>query len=136
MAQGIITGHGNGYTKWKQTNGNWWLEYADGTWPHGQLTNDGQQIYQWEKINGAWYAFHSDGYAKHGWHMDSKYQGWFYIDINNGMKTGWQLIDGKWYYFNPISDGTQGRLFMNCYTPDGWYVDQNGAWDGKPQYKN
>lgn len=136
LAQGIITGHGNGYTKWKQTNGSWWLEYADGTWPHGQLTNDGQQIYQWEKINGAWYAFHSDGYAKHGWHMDSKYQGWFYIDINNGMKTGWQLIDGKWYYFNPISDGTQGRLFMNCYTPDGWYVDQNGAWDGKPQYKN
>lgn len=134
--QGIVTGDGAGYAEWKQTNGLWWLEYANGTWPQGQLTNNGEQMYQWEKINGAWYAFHADGYAKHGWHMDANYQGWFYIDINNGMKIGWQFIDGKWYYFNPISNGTQGKLFINCYTPDGWYVGQDGAWDGNPQYYN
>ncbi len=135
LVQGIITGSGNGYAKWKQTNGSWWLEYADGTWPHGQLTSTGQQIYKWERINGAWYAFDADGYAKNGWHLDAGYQSWFYIDINSGMKTGWQFIEGKWYYFNPVSDGTRGKMYADSYTPDGWYVDKSGAWDGKPQQK-
>ncbi len=135
LAQGIITGKESGYAEWKQSNGIWWLQYANGTWPYGQLTNDGQQIYKWERINGEWYAFDIGGYAKDGWFLDAGYQSWFYIDINNGMKTGWQLIEGKWYYFNPISDGTKGRMYSDCYTPDGWYVDKSGAWDGKPQQK-
>ncbi len=135
FAQGIITGKESGYAEWKQSNGIWWLQYADGTWPYGQLTNDGQQIYKWELINGEWYAFDTEGYAKDGWLLDADYQSWFYIDINNGMKTGWQLIEGKWYYFNPISDGTKGKMYSDCYTPDGWYVDKSGAWDGKPQQK-
>ncbi len=135
FTQGIITGNESGYAKWKQSNDSWWLEYADGTWPHGRYTSSGQQIYKWERINGAWYAFNADGYAEHGWQMDAGYQGWFYIDINSGMKTGWQLIEGKWYYLNPVSDGTRGKMFSDCYTPDGWYVDKSGAWDGKPQRK-
>ncbi len=135
FAQGIITGKESGYAEWKQSNGIWWLQYANGTWPYGQLTNDGQQIYKWERINGEWYAFDIGGYAKDGWFLDAGYQSWFYIDINNGMKTGWQLIGGKWYYFNPISDGTKGRMYSDCYTPDGWYVDKDGAWNGKPKQK-
>lgn len=133
---GIVTGNEDGYSKWKQSDGKWWLEYADGTWPRGQLAENGAQIYQWEKINGAWYAFNVDGYAEHGWHLDAGYQGWFYIDINSGMKTGWQFINGKWYYFNPVSDGMLGRMFAGCYTPDGWYVDESGAWDETVQQQN
>ncbi len=136
MFNGIVTGNGNDYSEWKQSDGKWWLEYADGTWPCGQLAENGEQIYKWEKINGAWYAFNTDGYAEHGWHLDAGYQGWFYIDINSGMKTGWQLIDGRWYYFNSISDGMLGRMYAGCYTPDGWYVDESGAWDeNSPQHK-
>ena len=44
------------------------------------------------------------------------------------MYTGWHCIDGKWYYFNTVSDGTLGRLFVNSVTPDGYTVDENGAW--------
>ncbi len=44
------------------------------------------------------------------------------------MYTGWNLIDGKWYYFNTISDGTRGALFVNCETPDGYRVDAYGCW--------
>ena len=56
--------------------------------------------------------------------------GYFYIDTNTGMKTGWQLIDGKWYYFNPVSDGKQGIMFADAWI-DGWYVDKNGLWNGE-----
>ena len=34
---------------------------------------------------------------------------------------------GKEYYFNPESDGTQGRMYRNETTPDGHRVDENGA---------
>lgn len=44
------------------------------------------------------------------------------------MVTGWNLIDGKWYYFNTVSDGTKGALFVNRETPDGYKVDGNGVW--------
>ena len=47
------------------------------------------------------------------------------------METGWTIIDGKYYYFNEVSDGTRGRLYRNEITPDGYYVDANGVWDGK-----
>ena len=44
------------------------------------------------------------------------------------MRTGWQLIDKKAYYFNTMSDGTQGRLLLNTVTPDGYKVGADGAW--------
>ena len=47
------------------------------------------------------------------------------------MLTGWVLIDGKWYYFHPFSDGRKGILYVGRLTPDGYYVDGNGVWDGK-----
>ena len=47
------------------------------------------------------------------------------------MQTGWGLIDGVWYYFHPVSDGRKGIMYAGQKTPDGYYVDENGAWDGK-----
>ncbi|MDU3397999.1 MAG: hypothetical protein E7F15_13365, partial [Clostridiales bacterium] len=44
------------------------------------------------------------------------------------MMTGWQRIDGKWYYFSEVSDGTRGRLLVNAKTPDGYFVGKDGAW--------
>ena len=46
------------------------------------------------------------------------------------MKTGWQMIDGKWYYFNPISDGKRVIMFMDTWI-DGWYADKDGIWNGE-----
>ncbi|MFR3988032.1 MAG: hypothetical protein ACLTY7_09445 [Clostridium fessum] len=47
------------------------------------------------------------------------------------MQTGWVLIDGKWYYFHPTSDGMRGLMYAGRKTPDGYYVDENGVWDGR-----
>ena len=44
------------------------------------------------------------------------------------VRSGWQWIDGKCYYFNPVSDGTRGKLYKNCVTPDGYRVNGEGAW--------
>ncbi len=46
------------------------------------------------------------------------------------MVTGWREIDKKWYYFNPVSDGTRGCMETDRLI-DSWYVDKNGVWDGK-----
>ena len=35
-------------------------------------------------------------------------------------------IDGKYYYFN-----MGAVMAVNTTTPDGYYVDENGAWDGR-----
>lgn len=85
---------------WVKNTAGWWCRSTDGTWPVSQ--------WLYEEMNGrrTWYYFNSEGY----------------------MVTGWHLINGKWYYFNPVSDGTMGRLFVNTVTPDGYRVDQNGAW--------
>ena len=116
-------------SKWVHDKNGLWLEYLDGSYPHGYITADGQHIFHWEMINGEWYAFDANGYVHAGWIKDAGYNGWFYIDINSGMKTGWQVINGKWYYLNPNSTGVKGMMLADCYTPDGYYVGTDGAWD-------
>ena len=127
--QGVITGANNqavndGYSHWMKDAKGWWLRYSDGTWPMGRAG-----AYHWEKINGRWWAFGADGYISSGWIYDTIYQGWFYMDENQGMLTGWQFINGKWYYLNPNSDGTAGIMYTKRRTPDGWYVKEDGSWD-------
>ncbi len=146
---GIIIGSGDGYSKWVQetvegqTAMRWKLQYADGTFAAGGYVLDeqgnpkkdsaGNLIEQplWELISGAWYAFGADGYAKSGLVFDPSQNGWFYVDINSGMKTGWQQIDGKWYYFNTTSDGSKGIMYVSRNTPDGYEVGADGVWNGQ-----
>ena len=132
VEQGVITGASNqtvndGYSHWMKDAKGWWLRFSDGTWPMADRTG----AYHWEKINGKWWAFDEMGYAKTGWLRDENYGGWFYMDPEHGMQTGWMLLDGVWYYFNPISDGKRGIMYAGQRTPDGYYVDKNGVWDGR-----
>ena len=127
--QGVITGASNqavndGYSHWIKDARGWWLRYSDGTWPMG---NTG--AFHWEKVNGRWWAFGADGYLSTGWLYDTLYQGWFYMDENQGMLTGWQFINGKWYYLNSNQDGSAGIMYSKRRTPDGWYVKEDGSWD-------
>lgn len=147
---GIITGSGDGYSKWiaeaPQAGGadtRWKLQYADGTFAAGFYVTDeqgnlvkdqaGNPVEQplWEMVNGAWYAFGVDGYVRSGLVFDPALNGWFYQDVNTGMKTGWQQIGEKWYYFNPVSDGAKGIMYVSRKTPDGYQVLEDGSWDGQ-----
>ena len=84
-----------------------------------------------------------------GWYYDINDSRWYYLDPQSGaMLTGWHTINGKSYYFTPVStgatwvlDGTSGKwsfdknvlvkpmgsLYMNETTPDGYSVDAEGA---------
>lgn len=128
----------DGYSHWIKTNTGWWFRYADGSYPKaakaanaGSGNSSAAQSHEWVQIDGSWWAFDSNGSLGTGWIFDPVYRNWFYVDSNTGMKTGWVLINGKWYYFNPVSDGTKGIMFANRMTPDGWFVREDGSWDEK-----
>ena len=63
-----------------------------------------------------------------GWYWDPA-GCWRYIQKNGYyMSNGWmQDTDGKWYYFN-----LGAQMETDDITPDGYYVDANGVWDGNP----
>ena len=51
--------------------------------------------------------------------------GWYYEQDGVKFDDGWAWIDGKCYYFNPAG------LMASDEVIDGYYVGQDGAWDGK-----
>lgn len=140
---------------WKRDEKGWWFEFKDGTYPSGEKTSDqnGEKL-GWIQKDGKWWAFGSDGYLKRGWAQDNANGKWYLIDENTGMQTswhydesdqhwyyldpasgamltGWQFINGKWYYLSKISGAVPlGSMYREIRTPDGYYVDKDGVWDG------
>lgn len=146
---------------WKRDNKGWWFEFKDGTYPAGEKISDqnGEKL-GWIQKDGKWWAFGSDGYLKTGWvfdgasgkwyllnektgmqigwYYDESGRFWYYLDpVSGAMLTGWQLINGKWYYFSKTSGAVPlGSMYKEIRTPDGYYVDKDGAWDGLEAKEN
>ena len=140
---------------WKRDNKGWWFEFKDGTYPAGEKISDqnGEKL-GWIQKDGKWWAFGSDGYLKTGWvfdgasgkwyllnektgmqigwYYDESGHCWYYLDpVSGAMLTGWQFINGKWYYLSKTSGAVPlGSMYREIRTPDGYYVDKDGAWDG------
>ena len=110
----------------------WRLRRQDGSYVAGAVRVDENgtrtELPAWAQMGDAWYVFGADGYMKTGFVYDPAYEGWFFCDESGRMLTGWQLIDRTWYYFNTVSDGTRGRMYVSAMTPDGYTVDEQGAW--------
>lgn len=71
---------------------------------------------QWSKIDGYWYHFDIDGYMQTGWIDDD---GWFYLNpISDGtmgkMQTGWIQYKNKWCYLEEKTNGNQGMAYQDC----------------------
>ncbi len=113
----------------------WKLRYKDGSFARGSIVTEAdgsrREQYLWEMVNGNWWPFDSNGYAKTGWLYDRDYQKWFYLHPDKGMQTGWIHVNGNWYYMNVQKDGTQGAMYASRWTPDGYYVKEDGSWDGQ-----
>ncbi|MBR6614941.1 MAG: hypothetical protein IKK95_03095, partial [Lachnospiraceae bacterium] len=78
-----------------------------------------------------WFFFDANGHMMTGWIFDGGR--WYYLNpLSDGtqgrMMTGWQMINGLWYYLNPVSDGTKGAMLADAWI-DNYYVDANGVWD-------
>lgn len=124
-----------------------WSQDAAGNWYFKNAANGKNLVSAWAHIENP--------YAGAGQPKDS----WFHFDANGVMQTGWfKDSDGRWYFFNPVSDSTLGRMMigwnwikgndgkLRCYyfeeisnghrgamysgttTPDGYTVDADGAW--------
>lgn len=88
-----------------------------------QLVNDdGTLVTGWAQINGYWYYMDSTGTMyQEKWLNDNGT--WYFLDDNGRMAIGWQKIGEKDYCFAP-----NGALYVNCVTPDGYKVNENGVW--------
>lgn len=99
--------------------------------------------------NEDWYYFdETDKTMKAGWYHDEKDGYWYYLSLSDGkMVTGWQVIGGKEYFFQPVRDMGNyhfnneqekwlysmnskvpyGAMYVNTTTPDGSKVNETGA---------
>lgn len=137
--------YASGLPTWVETGGRW-IQNADGSWSYqtgtSPMTNRWVCIYnpyaderRRQKRYG-WFKFGPDGKMLTGWVIDTDGNIYYLNPASDGtrgmMLIGWQQIDGKWYYFSKDEgSGTMGALLRNTITPDGYHVDQTGAWTGQ-----
>ena len=127
--------------KYQRANGSFakdeW-EPVNGTWYH--FDENGYMQTGWLNLDGTWYYLNDDGsmakdtwigtyyvdgsgaWVIEGW-QNSGY-GWWYQRANGTYPHNeWEIINGIWYYFDE-----NGYMLADTTTPDGYYVDINGAW--------
>ena len=137
--------YASGLPTWVETGGRW-IQNADGSWSYqtgtSPMTNRWVCIYnpyaderRRQKRYG-WFKFGPDGKMLTGWVTDTDGNIYYLNPASDGtrgmMLIGWQQIYGKWYYFSKDEgSGTMGALLRNTITPDGYHVDQTGAWTGQ-----
>ena len=148
MAKGRMTALEDGSSVeqilWEKINGSW---YAFGT---DEYLKSGW-VYDYQ-LNG-WYNVSVENGMQSGWFTDSQDRNTYYLEPQEGkMAVGWKSIDSKWYYFNAAVLGRTwelneetgnwfyntktrskpfGAMYRDENTPDGYYVNETGEWDGK-----
>lgn len=87
----------------------------------GSPTSDGSGAWLKDQY-GWWYCNADRSYTVNNWQqIDGK---WYFFNQHGYMKTGWINVNNVWYYL-----GSDGAMLANAWTPDGYYVGTNGAWD-------
>ena len=138
----------NPYAKDEEGRFSWFKFNANGIMEFGWIKSQ----------NGKWYHTHavSDGnlgILHKGWYHEPMDGKWYYLDEKTGaMLDGWVSLSEKYYYFTEaplVPEQTYfqkdngywyyenhnrrpyGSMYQNEMTPDKYFVDQNGVWDGK-----
>ena len=104
-----------------QTLSTGWLKDAMG-WYY--IKSDGSRAAgEWLELKDTDYWIDSNGYMATGWRCYTN-GSWYYFNSSGAMvKNYWVLDNGKWFYL-----GDQGFMLRNTRTPDGYWVDSEGAW--------
>ena len=77
----------------------------------------------WQRnATGWWYAFSDGTYVTSSWKQIGGE--WYYFNADGYMLVGWQNIGGNWYYM----DLNRGNMLSNTTTPDGYFVNESGAY--------
>lgn len=119
---------------------------------------DGKKASGWQRINNVWYYFDpADGNraATNRWALINN--SWYYFGEDSSMASGWVYVNGFWYYMNnqydtadygkmqvgwiqpgpaewfylndgAVTDIPYGACLINRTTPDGYKVNERGAW--------
>ncbi len=96
---------------WKQDGSWWWFECDDGSYPANVIVT----------IRGNQYAFDVNGYMISNQWVHAPGYGWHYCTGSG------KIAENQWvgnYYV-----GSDGVMLTNTWTPDGYWVDSEGAWD-------
>ena len=126
-------------------------QYDQGRWYHttenirdtGWIT-EGKDIWYFLDENGVmqtgWYTDNNgcsyylnragqgvEGRMRYGWYQD-ELSAWYFLNtVHDGSfgkaLTGWIWVDGYCYCFDE-----NGKMYANCQTPDGYFVDSDGRW--------
>ena len=131
------------YTYEGQTKSEWYHFGDDNIMNSGWFLDGNTWYYLSMNHNGFF------GEMVKGWHHDGQDGRWYYLDANNGaMHTNWSKIGGEYYFLNPTApaqtwfyDSAAGRwnfgdvnsrplgsMYQNENTPDGYHVNESGAW--------
>ena len=109
---------------------------------------------EWKQENSDWY-YEQEGVRQVGWIHDGS--GWYYMDQDGKLRSGWFQEGETWYFLNTVHDGfygraltdqwawvdgycylfdSDGKMYANCTTPDGYEVNGDGRWtvDGVVQF--
>lgn len=116
--------------------GTWDYDQSKDKWTLNHNSYKNQWVYAYNPYSQGnkndWFRFDENGYMVTGWFTDVDGLVYYLNETSDGtrgkMVTQWNWINGKCYYFSDISDGTRGHLLKNTTTPDGYQVDQTGAW--------
>lgn len=97
-------------------------------------SNDGENYYKsgWKKIGDHYYYFNDEGYAlRDKWKKDG--DKWYYLDEKCQMVQARmpEIVVWKWINDHCYAFGTDGAMYADTITYDGYYVDAEGHWDGK-----
>ena len=86
----------------------------------------------WIEQGGNWYFRYPDGtYLTNNWL--TLQDCWYRFDSNGVMHTGWQYLDGQWYYRKPYTGGPKGALATGWnYINGKWYFLNTGMFTNLP----
>ena len=131
------------YTYEGKTKSEWYHFAEDGIMDSGWFL-DGSTWYYLSMNHNGFY-----GEMIKGWHHDGQDGRWYYLDSSSGaMHTNWSKINGEFYFLNPtapaqtwffdnatgrwnfgnINSRPYGSMYQNETTPDGYHVNESGAW--------